>query len=135
MGEYQATASASAPADALFDYLSDVANLPEYFARTKTAEMAGPGAVRTTAEVNGKTVEGEAWFKVDQAAKHLEWGSEGPNDYRGYVDATSQGDGSQVEVHISTERVESDQVQQGVDETVATIKRLVEGSAGGPPSA
>ena len=134
MGECQSTATVSASADALFDYLSDVANLPRYFARMTSAELTGPETVLTTAEVNGQSVQGEAWFRVDRSATRIEWGSEGPNDYHGWLEVTPQGAGSQVEVHISTASVESGQVQQGVDETVAAVKRLVESPDGPGPS-
>ena len=36
-----------------------------------SAEPAGGEAVGTTANVNGQTVEGEAWFRVDDNIKRL----------------------------------------------------------------
>jgi uncharacterized membrane protein len=130
MAEYENSTEVSASADALFDYLSDVGNLPEYFSRIRSATPAEGEAVHTVAETpDGRTVEGEAWFRVDRGAKRLEWGSEGPSDYSGHLDVTAVGDRSRVEVHVSTSRVESPEVQRGVDETVAAIKRAVEDGA------
>ncbi len=134
MAEYQNATEVSAPADTLFDYLSDVGNLPDYFSRMRSATPAEGEAVRTVAEgPGGKTVEGEAWFRVDRDALRVDWGSEGPGDYSGHLQVTPTDAGSRVEVHISTDRVESDQVQQGVDETVATIKQKVEAQGAGRP--
>lgn len=135
MAEYHGSTTVSAPADSLFAYLSDVGNLPEYFSRMRSARAVDGGqAVQTVAQgPDGQTVEGEAWFRVDGDRKRLEWGSEGGNDYSGSLDVTPSGDGSRVEVHISTGRVESEQVQQGVDETVATIKQKVEAQGAGQP--
>ncbi len=79
---------------------------------------------------DGQEVEGDAWFTVDDEAQRIEWGSEGPNDYHGYVDVTASGDGSSVEVHLHTTRVEDgdSQVDDGIRETLANIKRQAEAS-------
>lgn len=135
VADYENTTQVSAPADTLFDYLADIDNLPAYFARMKSARpVDGGDAVHTVAEgPDGQTVEGEAWFRVDRAALRIEWGSQGESDYSGYLDVTPAGAGSQVEVHISTARVRSDSVQDGVDETVRTIKAKVEAQGVGKP--
>jgi len=83
--------------------------------------------VQTTAKnPDGTEVAGEAWFRVDTAAKALSWGSEGPNDYHGHLEVTGDGDGSTVTVTLSTVRVETDQIQQGLEQTLANIRRLTE---------
>ena len=100
-----------------------------------SAEPAGGDAVRVTADLNGTTEKGEAWFRVDRERRHLEWGSEGPNDYHGYLDVTGDGGTSSVTVFLHTERHDSSEIDQGIAETLATIKRLVEtGPAPGPAS-
>jgi uncharacterized protein YndB with AHSA1/START domain len=43
MGDFQASTTVDADANALFDYLSQVSNLPRYFARMTSAEP-GDGA-------------------------------------------------------------------------------------------
>lgn len=126
MGDYQATTDVSAPAERLFDYLKEVGNLPEYFAAMVEAESIGGGKVRTAAVVNGERNEGEANFKVDEGANRIEWSAPGPHDYSGWLEVSGSSDSSSVEVHVTTEHTEGDQVQSGVDDTVANIKRLVE---------
>jgi len=125
--DYTGSSRVDAPADALFDYLSDVGNLPDYFSRMRSAAPGEGEEVHTVAEgPDGQTVEGDAWFRVDQEAKRVEWGSEGPNDYHGHLDVSEEGRSSRVEVHISTARVTSDEVDRGIEETLASIRRLVE---------
>jgi uncharacterized membrane protein len=125
--EHERSASVAAPADRLFDYLSDIQNLPRYFDSMTSAEPAGGDAVRTTANLNGQTVEGEAWFRVDDAARRIEWGSEGPNNYSGWLRVDDgEGGGSTVEVHVSTERVANGDVDDGLTQTLDNIKRVVE---------
>lgn len=127
MADYHSTADVEAPAEALFEYLADVDNLPDYFARMRSAERTGGEEVHTVAEgPRGETYEGEAWFRVDAARKRIEWGSEGESHYSGHLEVTTVGDGSRVEVLISTEHATGEEIQQGVDSTVATIKEKAE---------
>ena len=127
MGDYSGTTSVSASEADLFDYLSDVGNLPTYFARMTSAVPGDGQEVKTTARMpDGTEVQGDAWFTVDDAAKSIEWGSEGPSDYRGKLDVTAEGSGSSVTVSLHTTRGSASEVEDGIQETLATIKRLVE---------
>lgn len=128
MADYQARTTVSAPEGALFDYLSDVSKLPEYFSRMTEAHRTGETEeVHTAARMpDGQVVEGEAWFRVDESAKRVSWGSPGDNAYSGFLDVTATDGGSEVVVHIHSPRVEDPLVQDGVDETVAAIKEKVE---------
>lgn len=58
MGDYARTTTVNSDADALFGYLSDVNNLPSYFAAMKSAESAEGDAVHTIAVVDGNRREG-----------------------------------------------------------------------------
>jgi uncharacterized membrane protein len=132
MGDFTGTTSVSIPVDALFGYLSDVGNLPRYFARMTSAEPGDGEQVRTTATMpDGTEVQGDAWFRVDRAARRIEWGSEGPSEYAGHLQLIPDGQGSQVEVHLHTTRVPDGdrQVVDGVRETLASIKALAESRA------
>jgi hypothetical protein len=80
--------------------------------------------VHTTARLpDGKPVEGDAWFRVDADARRIEWGSEGPNEYHGYLDVAPSGAGSSVEVHLHTTRVDDGdpEVEDALRETLAAI--------------
>jgi hypothetical protein len=129
MGDYQGFTDVGAPAGELFGYLSDVRHLPHYFAAMKRAEPAGADAVTVVAEINGTSREGEAWFRVDRERRHLEWGSEGPTNYHGFLDVTGNGGTSTVTVFLHTERHDSGDIDRGIARTLAAIKRLVEGGA------
>lgn len=58
MGDFSSSTQVKVGEQVLFEYLSDVSNLPKYFARMKSATMSGPEEVDTEAEVNGQTVRG-----------------------------------------------------------------------------
>ncbi len=126
MGDYQRTANVKASPDALFNYLSDIRNLPKYFSSMTSAEAAGPNEVSVTAKVHGEEKKGKAEFHVDKAARKIRWSSEGPNNYHGELEVTGQGSSSEVAVKLHTERVEGDQIEQGLQKTVDNIVRLVE---------
>jgi uncharacterized membrane protein len=127
---YQRSLAVDAEPGAVFAYLSDVGNLPDYFSRMLSAEPAGGEAVRTQAVLpDGQHVGGEAWFRVDQAAQRIEWGSEGPSGYHGWLAVSGSGP-TTVEVHISTARVASEGIEGDLDRTLANVKRLVEGGPG-----
>lgn len=125
MADFTGTTAVSAPTTALFDYLSDVGNLPKYFSRMTSARPGDGEEVKTTATMpDGTEVQGDAWFRVDRDAQRIEWGSEGPSEYSGSLDVQPSGDGSEVEVRLHTTRVEPGdrEVQDGVDETLANIR-------------
>lgn len=129
MGDYEQSSTVNADPDALFTYLSDVNNLPSYFASMKSAEPAGGDAVHTVAEVDGTEREGEAWFTADAEARSIRWGSEGPNHYSGELAVTGAETGSQVTVRLHTEHVDGQAINDGLTETLAHIKRNVEADA------
>jgi uncharacterized membrane protein len=129
MGDYSGTTTVDVDSATLFDYLSDVSNLPDYFARLTSAVPGDGEEIETTATMpDGQHVGGRAWFRVNQSEQRIEWGSEGPSAYAGYLDVSGTPGGSSVEVHVHTTRVGDGvaEVQDSVEETLSTIKRLVE---------
>ena len=129
MADFSGTTTVHAPEKALFDFLSDVRNLPRYFARMTSAEPGEGNEVHTTATLDdGTKVEGDAWFRVDEGARQIAWGAEGENDYHGTLEVRGAEVGSEVEVHLHTSRVDpgDDHVEDGVARTLTSIKLLVE---------
>jgi len=129
--EYTRSREVDAPAEQLFEYLSDVRNLPRHFSGMTSAEAGpGPDEVRVTAEVQGKEVAGTAKFHVDEAANRIEWSSDGPNSYHGWLSVSDRVDGSEVEVHVTTEReADEGEIEAGLERTLGEIVRLVRGAA------
>lgn len=126
MPDYQHSVTVNTPPDTLFDYLSDIRNLPKYFSRMTSAKTAGPNEVYVTANVQGREEEGKAEFHVDKAGKKLRWSSEGPNDYHGELEVRGDGGQSRVTVKLHTKRTEREQIEQGLRKTLDNIVRLVD---------
>jgi uncharacterized membrane protein len=126
MADFLASTDVAAPADELFDYLSQVENLPNYFERMTSVTDNEDGTISVAADLGDRVVEAEAWFEVDRDAKTLSWGSEGPNDYNGQLQVTGTGSNSVVEVTLRTERTGGQEIQEGLEQTVAVIKLIME---------
>ena len=123
MTEYRHTATADIPADELFAFLSHPENLPRYFPEMKVAEPKGGDSVHVEAEVHGHRVASEAWLHTDAATRSLKWGAEGPDDYHGELRIREDGPASSeitVTLH-SVREADRDEVQQGLERTVAAM--------------
>lgn len=126
MADFLARTDIAAPADELFDYLSQVENLPNYFERMTSVTDNEDGTISVSADLGDRVVEAEAWLEVDRDTKTLSWGSEGPNDYTGQLQVTGSGPNSVVEVTLRTERAGGEEIQEGLEQTVAVIKLIME---------
>jgi uncharacterized protein YndB with AHSA1/START domain len=133
MATYEQSITVAVPPSRLYAYLSDVDNLPEYMPRVTQAHAVDDGeAVAVTAEIDPEggepqTVHGEAWLRVREEGRSLEWGSQGPNDYSGELEVDpGDGGGSTLTVRLHTERTEGAQVDGALREVVDQVKQLVE---------
>lgn len=129
MGDHERSTTVAAPPERLFDYLSDVGNLPHYMAAMESAEPAGGDTVHTVAEVDGTRQEGDAWLTAEDGSRTMRWGSPGPNDYAGELSVAAAEGGSRVTVKLHTQHGDAETVERGLEETLATIKRNVEQDA------
>ena len=135
MGDYTSTTTVRIAPDKLFDYLSDVTNLPTYLPQMTSARPAGGDRVDVTAHIEPpgqpeRDVEGEAWVKVKEAGRTLEWGAPGPHDYHGELDVDAADDGaSTLTLRLHTEHVDGPDLQHAVDETVQGLRSNLEAKA------
>ena len=134
MPDFSRSTTIHAAPDELFDYLSTVDNLPEYFSGVTDAHNITGDEIEVTtpAEVAGGDgdadgqVRAGAWFTIDAENRSLSWGSEGAHDYRGELQVTPEGDdAATVRVSLHTQHDAADRINQGIDETLANIERLV----------
>ncbi|MFI5865074.1 SRPBCC family protein [Streptomyces sp. NPDC051546] len=138
MGDYDTSITVAVPAATLFSYLADVQNLPFYMPRLTSAKPHGGDKVTVTAHIEPpgepeQDVKSEAWIHVLEEGKSLEWGAAGPHDYRGrlHVAAGDDAHHSRLSVELHTERVEGQQVDEGLAEALEGIKSAVEAAQAG----
>ena len=144
MQEYERTQDISAPANEVFAWVSDVANLPKYLPPIKEAELKGGGDrlwLRGEIPDRGE-FENEGYFRVNEEERRMEWGAEVSRDYSGELEVAEAGDGEcevtvrlrfgphSVEGDIQEESDEDrDPLAEGVEETLESIRRQIEGAA------
>lgn len=138
MGDYSRSVPVGVAPDRLFDYLSDIRNLPRYMPRLTSAEPTEGDTVRVTAQIAPEgepeqVVENEAWMRVREAGRTLEWGSTGDNDYRGELDVDDGSDAetSTLTVRLHTERDEGDDIDAGLEEALNGVRDAVERAESG----
>jgi uncharacterized membrane protein len=130
MGTYEQSIAVAAPPSRLYAYLSDVDNLPEYMPRITQAHAVDDGeAVDVTAKIEPEgeepqTVHGEAWLRVREEGRSLEWGSQGPNDYHGELEVTGAAGVAWVRVRVFTQRDDPVMIERNLAATLANIARL-----------
>ncbi len=143
MPDYTDQIDVAAPADAVFAFISDVANLPKYLPTVHGAHSHGSDRVEVDGEANGHQYASTGWFKADPQAKLMSWGSDGQNDYAGKMTVT--GDGSASTVACTLRFTPTDEVRESMDEhqggpgnamtdglraSLQSIKQLCEGTGG-----
>ncbi len=76
-------------------------------------------------------VEAQAWMKVLEQGKKVQWGAPDPNDYRGELDVDAGPDAgtSTLTVRLHTERVEGEHVLHGLREALSALKSAIEQAA------
>lgn len=144
--EFEQSITIAATADGIFDFISDIRNVPQYLPTVKNAQPQQGERIRTQGQVGDRSYDSDGHFRVDKQARRLEWGSDGENDYNGWIEV--QGDGgsqSQIKVHIhyapkpetvqrmaerSTGHSFESAMNEGISKTLESIKHICEGKGG-----
>lgn len=133
MGDYDNAITVAVPPARLFTYLSDVQNLPAYLPQMTSARPHDGDRVTVTAHIAPENapeqdVTSEAWIRVIEEGKSLEWGAPGPHDYHGRLRIMA-GDSpgtSRLTVELHTVETEGAQVDRGLQKALRGIKTAVE---------
>lgn len=133
MGDYDNSITVAVGPERLFSYLADVENLPRYMPRLTSARPHDGDRVTVTAHIDPpdapeQDVTSEAWIRVVEEGRSLEWGAPGPHDYRGRLHVAPGDDAShsRLSVELHTENAEGPPVDDGLKEALTGIKDAVE---------
>jgi len=121
--EHEHTEYVAAAPDRVFAALADLDNLPRYVPQLTAAERIEGDRIRIQARYEGHTQEGEAWFRSDEEAHQIDWGSN-DSGYRGWIRVSPEGDGSRLTLFLTT--VHGDAPDAEVMGTLDAIRRLME---------
>lgn len=145
MSQFEATKTVHAPPQQIFEFICEPSNLPQYLPTVHRAESQGQDRVRVQGEAAGHHYDSDGFYHVDKGSMRMEWGSDGENAYRGWMQVENAGSGSsaQVTVYLSFEpRPElkermtqqsgshDETIQQGLEKALSSIKNLCERSGG-----
>jgi uncharacterized protein YndB with AHSA1/START domain len=146
MDVYERTQEVDAPADEVFAFLKEPANLPRYLPPITGAE-SHPGSDQVSLEgddPDGNHFRGQGYFRIHDDERKLEWGSNLERQYSGrmHVDPAGSG-GSLVTVHLEfgprsephremQERSSPDREpgDEALAATLETIRRQIEEGSG-----
>jgi uncharacterized membrane protein len=144
--EFEQSITVLAPADLIFNYLADVRNVPQYLPTVKNAQPQQGDRIRTQGQSGEHSYDSDGHFRVNHSDHRLEWGSDGENDYGGWMNVKNIGNSqSKVTVHIHfSPRPEMAQkmaerspghsfeaaMNEGITKTLESIKRICEGQGG-----
>ena len=142
MSEYQRTMVVEAQADEVFEFVSDINNIPKYLPTVHRATLQAGDRIRVQGEVRGKPYDDDGYFRIDRASRRLEWGSDGENQYRGSMqveEGVEEVFTSRVTVQLSfnprpelVRQLESQGddrdaiINEGIDNALRSIKNLCE---------
>lgn len=121
--EHEHTQHVAAPPDRVYAALADLENLPRYVPQLTAARRTDGDTVSVEARYEGHTQRAEAWFRSDEQARRIEWGSPA-SAYHGWIDVSEDGDGSRLTLFLAT--AHGDAPDSEVMGTLDAIRRLVE---------
>ncbi len=144
MSEYHHSQRVQASADQVFAFVSDFKNLPKYLPTVRQARLQAGERIQVQGEAEGHQYDNDGFFKVDQEARRMEWGSDGENNYQGWLEVQPDGeDDALVIVHLwfephahQTKQFEQQTgdrdrtIQRGLEDALASIRNLLEGRGG-----
>lgn len=141
--EFEQSITVAAPANDVFEFVSDGKNVPQYLPTVKSAQPQPGERIRTQGQVGDRSYDSDGHFRINKQAHRIEWGSDGENDYNGWLEVQDNGSRSLVTVHIHyapqpetlqrmSERGNSFEsaMNEGISKALESIKRICEGKGG-----
>ena len=144
--DFEGTKRIGASPDDVYRWVSDVQNLPKYLPTTGEAHMVSGDKVHVAGEAHGHHYSSDGFFRQDDAAKRLEWSSDGDFKYSGWLEVkeAAGNQSADVTVHLkfdpnpqqSANRPmpgqgpDQHQIQEGLDKALQSIQNQIEGKGG-----
>ncbi|MBC8103193.1 MAG: SRPBCC family protein [Cytophagales bacterium] len=143
MPDYESSLPVNASPEAVFDFISDISNMPQYLPTTHHAEPQGEGRVRVQGEAAGHPYDSDGWIRLDRTEFRMEWGSDGENHYSGWMEVEGDDRQSIVTVGLAfAPKPEQDArfeqqmgdrdatIRDGLNKALESIKNILEGKGG-----
>jgi len=121
--EHEHAEHVAADPERLYRALANVDNIAHWVPQLTSVHRQQGDTVEVQARYEGRTQQGEAFFRTDDGSRRIEWGTEG-GPYQGWMRVDPDGDGSKLTLHLST--VHTPDVDRDVAGTLDAIRRLLE---------
>ncbi len=106
----------------VFAALAEPGNLARFIPQVTKVSQRDGDRVDVEARYEGRTQQGEAYFRADEATLSMEWGSEG--GYRGWMKVEPDGSGAMLTLGLHTTHIEH--ADHDIAATLDAMRRLVE---------
>jgi uncharacterized protein YndB with AHSA1/START domain len=144
MSQYEHTATVNSSPEQVFDFVSNIDNLPRYLPTFKNAMSQGHERVRVQGEAGKHQYDSVGYYRVDKTRNRIEWGSDGDNQYHGWLEVKAdEGAAATVTVHLSFDprpdiaekydQLSGDRhrtIQESLEKALRSIKNQCEGEGG-----
>ncbi len=146
MGEYERSITINATRKQIEDFVSDFSNLPKYVPTMHSAQAQPGDRVRIQGETpTGLSYDADGYFRVNESKNRLEWGSDGENQYSGWLEFKGSNTTAPAEVTVHLSATPPPQAKQemskvsgspdatineGLEKSLQSIKNLLEGQGG-----
>jgi hypothetical protein len=142
VAEYERSRLMQASPDDVFAFVSDVNNLATFVPTVESAEPRAGGRVHVHGEVRRHAFDDDGWFRVDEARRRVEWGSD-EREYAGWLTIAGDNGGTQVVAHLSMppfvtpsgapvggEAAGGEEIEESLEAALDSLRNLLEGRGG-----
>ena len=123
MAEIDGSRTFDTTADAVWAVVADPARLADWVPTMRLAQPSGREEVHVEGESHGHAYSLDSLLRIDEGDRHLHWGAEGDDGYRGTLWVTERPSGSEVHLHVA---VPDDRLGSSPDSAAAEIRRGIE---------
>lgn len=143
MVEYERSRRIEATEREVFDFISNLRNMPNYLPTVESAEKVADGRIRLRGKNDDAEFEDDGWINIDRDLHRIEWGND-EHTYRGWLKVSGNNGSSQLVAHLSLEpryspsgrpltgepAKQPDPVEEGLEAAMDSLRNLIEGSGG-----
>ncbi len=137
MSSYQGTTPVSADAKSVFDFVTNLENLPKYVPTVAAADTGCGDVIHMSGACPHGAYRGVGGFHTDEEHLRMHWDSRANLNYRGWLQVFDKGDHSEVIIHLEFDpgleqstnkefvhvlREHPSAIQLALDETLQRIK-------------
>jgi carbon monoxide dehydrogenase subunit G len=124
--EHEQTTRIPVEPERLYRTIADIGSLTRFIPPLQSVRRTDSEHVEVDAQYEGHEQHGQAWFRTDDDARRVEWGSEG-QPYNGWMQVEADGDASRLTVHVTTGRLTDEylgEVKGYMSSTIESLRKL-----------